>query len=110
MSKNWQYYIIEKRKTIIQNGKHVKLTNKQNDKTVFGVLSDAEELNNGKTISNTAERHYSDALRGASKEQVISKFEDCASTICDKETAQQIRDMILNLQNLKDINQLIKLF
>ena len=68
------------------------------------------ELNNGKTISNTAERHYSGALRGATKEQVISKFDDCASTICDKETAQQIRDMILNLQNLKDINQLIKLF
>ena len=68
------------------------------------------KLTNGSTISATAERHYSGALRGATLEQVISKFEDCASIEFGTELSDTMKHMIMDLENLDDINQLIKLF
>ena len=68
------------------------------------------KLTNGDIISNTAERHYSGALRGATVEQVISKFEDCVSIAFDTSLSHKMKDMILDLENLEDINQFIKLF
>ncbi len=68
------------------------------------------KLTNGSTISDTAERHYSGALRGATLEQVISKFEDCASIEFGTELSDTMKHMIMDLENLDDINQLIKLF
>ena len=67
------------------------------------------KLTNGATISDTAERHYSGALRGASVEEVISKFEDCASIGFGTELSDTMKHMIMDLENLEDINQLIKL-
>lgn len=67
-------------------------------------------LDNGEIISDTAERHYTGSLRGATKEQVIAKYDDCASRTTDSATASQIKNIILNLETLDNVCELTKLF
>tara|TARA_A100001037_G_scaffold149077_1_gene134697 strand:+ start:6829 stop:8190 length:1362 start_codon:yes stop_codon:yes gene_type:complete len=68
------------------------------------------QMANGETISDSAERHYTGSLRGATKDQVLAKFLDCAETVYDTSTAINIRDSIMNLEQIADVNELIQLF
>ena len=74
---------------------------------VFGAQEVEVKLNDGSSYTCRVEHPRGEPENPASEEEIIGKFEDCAAyALFDDKVASQIKELVLNLDGVKNVKQL----
>ncbi|NND49889.1 MAG: MmgE/PrpD family protein, partial [Rhizobiales bacterium] len=66
-------------------------------------------LSDGRTLSRRVEYYRGDPNRPLSPDDVAGKFRDCAGMVLASERTENVLDLMINLESLKDTNELVTL-
>ncbi len=66
-------------------------------------------LSDGRTLSRRVEYYCGDTNRPPSADDVAGKFRDCAGMVLTSGRAEKVLDLMINLESLKDTNELVTL-
>jgi 2-methylcitrate dehydratase PrpD len=77
---------------------------------VFGYQEIVLKMNDGNTYSCKVEHPQGEPQNPQTPEEFEAKYRDCAETAhYNEKTTTQIKDMILDLENIKDVSQVTAL-